>query len=118
MRKMSRMESNKEVRRVLNRNGVDLGYCQYSCVGTEIVLTGWLCKHDGSEFNGPQVQALIHDIGRYLQGFSIRGDLDNWSFTSEKISYVGEKDAHSSKSSGGPEEAQTVYEINLDELDF
>ena len=113
------MESNKEVRRVLNRNGVDLGFCQYSCFGSEILLSGWLCKHDGSEFSGPQVQALIGDMARYMNGYAVKGEFDNWSFNSERITYVGEKSgAKEAASSGGAEEHQVVYEIDLDDLDL
>ncbi len=110
------MESNKEARRILNRNGVDLAYCQYSCVGMEVHLTGWLCKHDGSEFNGPQIQAMIYDFQKTLHGYSVTGDFDNWNFTTERISYVGEKETH--KSDGGVAGEQVTYEIDLDDYDF
>ncbi len=111
---MTRMESSKEARRVLNRNGVDLSYCQYSVAGYEIRLTGWLCKSDGSDFNAGQVEGLIHDFKKTLQGFYIAGDLDNWSFTSEYISFLGDKDG---PKEGGNLEEQ-VWEIDLDDYDF
>lgn len=81
------------------------------------MLTGWLCKHDGSDFTGPQVQAMIHDFQRVLHGFTISGDLDNWKFNSEKISYTGDKEQHTSDHGGG-EEVQVTYEIDLDDYDF
>lgn len=115
MKKMSRMESNKEARRVLNKHGVDLGYCQYSCCGMDIMLSGWLCKHDGSDFNGAQIQAMIIDFQRLLQGFTISGDFDNWQFNSERISYTGDKQ---SASSGGAEESAERYELNLEDYDL
>ena len=114
MKKMTRMESSKEARRVLNRNGVDLSYCQYSVAGYEIRLTGWLCKVDGSDFNAAQVEGLIHDFKKTLQGFYIAGDLDNWSFTSEYISFM---DGNGGSKSGGNIEEQ-VWEIDLDDYDF
>lgn len=116
MKKLSRLESNKEARRVLNRNGVDLAYCQYSCVGMEIHLTGWLCKHDGSEFNGPQIQAMIHDFQKTLNGYSISGDFDNWHFNSERISYIGEKPQR--ETDAGIFGEQVTYEIDPDDYDF
>jgi len=88
--KLSRMESSKEVRRVLNRNQVDLTYCQYSCAGREIRLTGWLCKYDGAEFNSHQVEALVNDFMSHLVGFNIVGDLDNWQFSTDHMTHVGD----------------------------
>ena len=114
MRKLSRMEANKEARRILNRHQVDLAYCQYSCVGMEVKLTGWLCKPDGSDFNGPQIEAMIHDFHRYLAGFTVDGDFDNWHFNSERISYIGDRDQYN-HDGGGAEIEQTVYEIDLDD---
>ena len=111
------MESNKEARRILNRHGVDLAYCQYSCVGNEVHLSGWLCKHDGSDFNGPQIQSLINDIQRLLHGFSVSGNCDNWKFTSDSISYVGEREDRK-QGSGGSAGEQVTYEIELDDYDF
>lgn len=113
MKKMTRMESSKECRRVLNRHGVDLSYLQYTCTGFEVRLTGWLCKVDTSDFNGAQIEAMIHDFKKTLNGFSVFGDLDNWSFTSDHISFLGDK-----HSSGGGEESHEVYEIDLDDYDF
>jgi hypothetical protein len=87
--KLTRMESSKEVRRVLNRNGVNLSYCNYSCAGKEIRLTGWLCKYDESDYNGGQIEGLMQDFERYLPGFTVVGELENWSFSSDQIRYTG-----------------------------
>ncbi|HXH76314.1 MAG TPA: hypothetical protein VNJ08_15185 [Bacteriovoracaceae bacterium] len=62
--KVSRMESNKEVRRVLSKHGADMAYCSYSCTGSELRLTGTLIKTDGSEFNGHQVGIIIQEFIR------------------------------------------------------
>ena len=91
MKKLSRMESNKEARRVLAKHAVDLSYCQYSCCGCEVMLSGSLYKNDGSDFTGPQIQAMIGDFQRFLAGFSIQGDFDNWKFNSESISFIGDR---------------------------
>ena len=95
MRKLSRLEANKEARRVLNRNSVDLSYVQYSVVGTDIRLTGWLCKVDNSEFSTHQIEILIQEFQRRLPGHSISGEMDNWKFTSDYITFLGER--HKSK---------------------
>jgi hypothetical protein len=80
------MESSKEVRRVLNRNGVDLSYCQYSVAGHEISLTGWLCKTDGSDFIAGQVEGMTiskdHSTVFISPGISITGALHRNTFHS------------------------------------
>src|SRR5687767_6875451 len=94
-KKMSRMESNKETRRILNRHQVDLAYCQYSCCGMEVKLTGWLCKTDGSDFIGPQIEGIVQEFHRHLVGFTVFGDFENWNFNSERISKVGDRQSNS-----------------------
>ena len=91
-RKLSRLETSKEVRRVLNRHGVDLSYCVYSCYGLEVRLTGWLCKTDGSDFNSALISAMIEDFQRNLSGYNLLGEFDNWNFSTDRISFVGDKD--------------------------
>lgn len=89
VKKLSRLESNKEARRVLNRHGVDLSYCQYSCSGKEVRLTGSLIRYDGAQFRAQQIEGMIIDFQRLLPGYVIVGELDNWSFSSEHISFHG-----------------------------
>jgi hypothetical protein len=110
---MTRMEVSKEIRRVLNRHGVDLSYCQYTCTPYELRMTGWLGKVDGSDFTGTQLEAMIVDFRKQIAGINVYGDMENWSFTSDHISFVGER-----KEGAGFEEEQTVYEIDLDDYDF
>jgi hypothetical protein len=117
MRKLTRMECNKEARRVLAKHSVDMSYCQFSCCGMEVKLTGWLCKIDGSDFTAPQIEGMVHDFHRHLPNFMIFGDFDNWSFNSERITFVGDRDSLY-KGGDGEEEEQTVYEINPDDYDF
>ena len=114
MKKLSRMEANKEARRILNRHRVDLAYAQYSCCGMEVKLTGWLCKHDGSDFIGPQIEAIVFDFQRHLPGYMVFGDFENWNFNSERISFIGERQQ---KKDGGAEEEQTVYIIDADDYE-
>lgn len=109
MRKLSRLEANKEVRRVLNRHGVDLSYCQYSVAGMEVRLTGWLCKLDTSDYNGSQIESMIQEFMRLLPGFTIVGSLDNWSFSTDHISYLGEGNSSTSSGSGGEEDQERYY---------
>ena len=117
MRKLTRMESTKEARRVLNRHSVDLSYCQFSCYGHEVRLTGWLCRTDGLDFTGAQIEGIIYDFKKSLPGFLVAGDTDNWHFTSEHISFLGDRESRNTGGGGGDEE-QTTYEIDLDDFDF
>jgi hypothetical protein len=114
-RKLTRMEANKEARRVLNRHSVDLSYCQFSCSGTELRLTGWLSKVDSSDFSAPMIEGMIHEFYRRLPGYTVVGDFDNWNFNSERITFLG--DGQQKRGQGDSEEV-TVYEINLDDYDF
>lgn len=92
MKKLTRLEGNKEVRRVLNRHGVDLAYCQYSVAGTDIRLTGHLCRSSGGDFQAAHLEHMIQDLIRQLHGYTITGDMDNWSFSSDHITHLGQKD--------------------------
>jgi hypothetical protein len=116
MRKLTRMESNKEARRVLHRHHVDLSYCHFFCSGRDLLLTGQLYKTDGSDFTGTQIYTMIEDFHRSLVGYTINGELDNWHFNSERITYVG--DRHHYRPQGQlPTEEQEIYEIFLEDFD-
>lgn len=93
MKKMSRMEANKDVRRILHRHGVDLCTAQYSVAGRDIRLTGYLAKTDGSKFNASQIESLIQEFQRYLPGYSVSGSFDNWSFSTDHITFTGDKNS-------------------------
>lgn len=80
----------------------------------EVRLTGWLVKTDGTDFSGPQIEAIIFDFHRHLPGYTVMGDFENWNFNSERISFIGEKN----KEGTGEEEEQTVYIIDADDYDF
>jgi hypothetical protein len=92
MKKLSRMEANKEVRRVLSRHYVDLSYCQYSVAGLEIRITGWLCKIDSSDFSASHIEGIVHEFQRRLPGYYVAGETDNWCFNTDHISYKGQQD--------------------------
>lgn len=85
MKKITRLESSKKLRRVLNIHHVDLCLCQYAIFGKEITLSGYLNKIGGLDFNTSQVESLILDLVRIFPGISIRGELENWKFTSDNI---------------------------------
>lgn len=115
MRKMSRMEISKECRRVLNRHGVDLSYCQYICSQYEVRLYGELYKIDGSDYNANEIEYMIQDFRKVLSGINVFGELENWHFNSDQIQYVGNKTGHAN---GGSDKEAEVYVIDLDDYDF
>lgn len=75
----------------MHRHGVDLSYAQYSVCGMDIRLTGWLCKNDTSDFNASQIESMVQEFQRYLHGYSVTGDFDNWSFSTDHITFLGDK---------------------------
>lgn len=111
MKKMSRLESSKEVRRVLNRHCVDLSFCQYSVAGMDVRLSGRLKKTNGSDYNTPQIENMLQDFQRYLMGYTVNGDFENWKFTSDHISFLGMKE-------GSTVSALGVGEFEDDDYDF
>ena len=114
MKKLSRMEANKEARRVLARHGVDLSECQYSCSSSEVRINGYIQKIDGSDFSAQGIEILVHDFLRVLPGFYIAGDCKNWNFNSDHVNHLGGK--KDSKNGGGPEE-QVTYYLELEGLE-
>ncbi len=115
MRKLTRMEANKEARRALAKHGVDLSECQYSCSASEVRLSGYLQKIDGSGFCVQGVEALIMDFQRHLPGLYIAGECENWKFSSDFINQV--QDHSNDHHDGGDELEPTTYYIDLDDVD-
>jgi hypothetical protein len=91
MSNLSRIEASKEVRRVLTRQYADLSYCQYSIAGLEVRLTGWPYKFDNSDYNNLQVERMIQEFQQLLPGLSVTGDFDNWNFSIEHITFLGDR---------------------------
>jgi hypothetical protein len=96
-KKVSRLESNREVRRILARHSAALEYCTYSCTGSEVRFTGVLVKNTGHQFNVQQIENIIQDILRNLSGHTIRGELDNWNFSAEHITWLGSKSSKAAR---------------------
>lgn len=86
--KLSRFEVNKEVRHVLARHSVDTSLISFQTYGHEVNLSGILWHNDNSDFNAHQLDALIQDFQMTLPDYTIRGDTENWSFTSTAMRRV------------------------------
>lgn len=87
--KNSRLENSKECRRILNRYGVDLTQCSYTVTGREVCLTGFLYKTDGSDFVVQEIESMVNEFQTILRGFMVRGDMENWNFSSDHLNQVG-----------------------------
>lgn len=93
--KKSRLENSKDVRRILNRFGVDLTQCQYSVCGKDIRLTGTLLKVGGLEFGASEIESMIQEFQTALRGFTVNGEMDNWSFSTGHLQNLAKsEEAH------------------------
>ncbi len=79
--KLSRLEANKVVRRVLNRHYVDLGELNFSCSASEVRFLGYVRKISGYELSYRQMDHLIRDLSDGLPGYQLKGETTNWNFS-------------------------------------
>lgn len=94
--KKSRFEVNKDVRRVLTRNGADTNQLGFQVYGREVSLYGTLIHGDGSDFGALEIEVLLTDFAGTLPGFNITGETSNWSFSHQgirKLTASGEEKA-------------------------
>ncbi|MCO4795399.1 MAG: hypothetical protein KC493_16890 [Bacteriovoracaceae bacterium] len=97
--KQSRFEVNKEVRRALVRNNVDMTKLSYSCAGRNLRISGSLLKDDGRDFTAMSIEKLVEDIGK--SGLYIISELDNWNITDGSVSKIGgDKEKEKKKAQG------------------
>lgn len=83
-KKLSRLESNKEIRRALVRSGADMSLVNYSCHGRSVSLSGKLCRGSGGEMSTSNIEMLLQDMNRL--GLQILCELDNWNISEGSIS--------------------------------
>ena len=105
--KRSRFEVNKEVRRVLTRNGSDTNQVSFQVYGREINLYGNLIHGDGSDFAALEIENLLTDFSGTLPGYNITGDTNSWIFSHQSIQKVGLK--------ANKEDEETMTEFVKDE---
>ena len=86
--KLSRSEVNKEVRHVLARHSVDTSLLIFQTHGYEVTVSGILWHNNNSDFNAHQLDALIQDFQLTLPAYTLRGETENWSFTSSSMRRV------------------------------
>lgn len=91
----SRLDANREVRRIFVRHGVDTSKIQFSCQGKSLQLSGSLLKEGGHDLESNIVEAISQELSRL--GIRIISDLDNWSIIEGTISKKGPKQQDASK---------------------
>ena len=86
-KQMSRLEANKEVRRILVRHGIDTGKLQFSCNARSLSLSGELYKEGGKDLDLVTMEALLKDFSRL--GLRITSELSNWTISDGSITRKG-----------------------------
>jgi hypothetical protein len=86
--KSSRFEVNKEVRHIFARHSVDTTLVTFQTHGFEVSVGGILWHNDDSDFNAHQLEALIQDFQLTLPTYTLRGETENWSFSSSSMRRV------------------------------
>lgn len=100
----SRSETNREIRRILVRNGVDTSKVQFSCSGRTIMLSGALYRDGGEDLAQVNIESICQAIAR--MGMSLFCELDNWSISDGSITKKGPKGGHQHphpQAAGAPE---------------
>jgi hypothetical protein len=83
----SRSETNRELRRIFVRHGVDTSSLQFSCSGRTISLSGGLYKDGGKDLSVSNVETIFQEITRL--GLHMYCELENWTVTEGMISKKG-----------------------------
>lgn len=85
----SRLELNRDLRRILARHRVDLVQLTYSCHGKNVTLTGRLVKEGKRDFTALELEHMSQEIYRLKIG--IISELENWTISSGSISKRNDK---------------------------
>jgi hypothetical protein len=89
--KKSRFEVNKEVRRVLTRNGADTMEVGFQVYGREVNIFGTMVHGDRSDFSAVEIENLLTDFAGSLPGYNITGETTTWTFSYQAIKRLGKK---------------------------
>lgn len=84
----SRLEVNRDVRRILSRHHVDLTNLNFSCHGKSVTFSGELKKDGGRDFSASEVDCIAQEI--YRMSLAIMCELQNWDITPSGISKRGD----------------------------
>ena len=82
---MTRADVNKEVRHVLARHRVDVSLITYQCHGHEVEIQGIMWHTNDTDFSNHEIDALMKDFILKLPGYEVKGNTENWLFSSTGI---------------------------------
>lgn len=83
----SRLEANKEARRIFVRHGIDTTKVHFSCHGKSLLLTGGLYKETGEDIESKIIEVIFQELSR--MGLRITCELENWTFSDGSVSKKG-----------------------------
>jgi hypothetical protein len=112
MKKRSRLELNRDVRRIFARHRVDLSLLYYSCHGKNVTLSGILMKEGKRDFTALELDQMSQEIYRLKVG--IISELENWSISSASIIKRGEK--KDKKEDKDQKDDKTIKGLKSDEV--
>lgn len=73
----SRLEINKDIRRILVRHSVDTSKLNFTCAGKTITMYGGIYGEGGKELSHSNVDAVFKDIARL--GLRVYCELENYT---------------------------------------
>lgn len=83
----SRLEVNKDIRRILVRHSVDTTKLQFTCTGKLITMTGGIYGEGGKELSLSNIDAIFKDFTR--MGMRVYCELENWAISDGSITKKG-----------------------------
>jgi hypothetical protein len=89
MKAMSRVDANREIRRIFARHRVSTSSLQFMCNGKNLLLTGSLLNDSGQELEQSVVDQVVQELSR--TGLRINSELDNWNISEGAVSKKGGK---------------------------
>ena len=84
-KELSRFEVNKEARRILASNSVDMRSVQISASSRTINLSGSLTKDPSGELSAQTVSNITKELHSIPGITSVTSDLDNWDISGDSI---------------------------------
>ncbi|MFA6235785.1 MAG: hypothetical protein WC635_00550 [Bacteriovorax sp.] len=84
---VSRLEANREVRRIFVRHGIDTTKVHFSVAGRTLLLTGGLYKEGGQDVDTKNIDTVMQELGRL--GVTVSCELENWIITEGNITKKG-----------------------------
>lgn len=84
---VSRLEANREVRRIFVRHGIDTTQVHFSVAGRSLLLTGALYREGGQDVEVKIIDTVMQELAR--MGVAISCELENWIISEGSITKKG-----------------------------